>query len=43
MNVPALGARRSPVASMTMVQRDSVHDDCRAAHLRETDPPALVA
>jgi hypothetical protein len=22
---------------MTIVQRDSVHDDCRAAHLRETD------
>jgi hypothetical protein len=22
---------------MTIVQRDSVHDDCRAAHLRETE------
>jgi hypothetical protein len=38
MNMPALGALKIPRRFlMTIVQRDSVHDDCRAAHLRETD------
>jgi hypothetical protein len=31
------GSKISRRFLMTIVQRDSVHDDCRAAHLRETD------
>jgi hypothetical protein len=38
MNMPGLGGSKiSRRFLMTIVQRDSVHDDCRAAHLRETD------
>src|SRR6185295_16335128 len=31
------GSKISRRFLMTIAQRDSVHDDCRAAHLRETD------
>jgi hypothetical protein len=38
MNMPGLGGSKIfRRFLMTIVQRDSVHDDCRAAHLRETD------